>query len=134
MNSPRALLIGLSAALAVLAGCGGGGGESGSGGGGGGGGTVGATGVPLYVLIGGTAKPSGSDIFLDSATTRGVNVSTLDAGEIFILPKNALLTSKAYQVHIEASTGVSGESYTLNFSFTTGALDPVDPGVASISE
>jgi hypothetical protein len=76
----------------------------------GGTGSVGATGLPLYVLLGGSSKPAGADIFLDPR---------LRAGEVFIIPKDPLLTSHAYTVAVNLSTGT--ESYTHTWIFTTGA-------------
>ena len=117
MSRPRGVLVGLSVALAALAGCGGGGDEGGSSGGGGGGGgggsgtaTIGATGVPLVVLVGGSAKPTGSGVYLDSE---------LDRGEIFIMPQAALALSTTYTVSVTAIAGT--ETFSHSWSFTTAS-------------
>lgn len=105
----------LTVSLALLTACGGGGGSgsTGVGGGGGGGGTtsIGATGRALYALIGGTSKPSATDLFLDSR---------LAAGEIFVMPKTTLSASTTYTITVAAST-VSGEKFNHSWSFTTAS-------------
>jgi uncharacterized protein YkwD len=110
----------LTAAVALLAACGGGGGGSGTGGSGGGGGgggsinsgtgTVGGLGLPpLYVLLGGSTRPAGADIYLDSR---------LAAGEVFIMTQDPLATNHTYTVAVAISTGT--ESFNNTWTFTTG--------------
>jgi uncharacterized protein YkwD len=105
----------LTGALVLLAACGGGGDDAAAGGGGGGGGggstAIGGTGLALHVLVGGTSKPTATDLYLDSR---------LAAGEIFVMPKAALGASTTYSVSVVASTA-SGEKFNHTWSFTTAA-------------
>src|SRR5262245_41131844 len=104
----------LAAALSALIGCGGGGGggsvsSSGSGGSsnsasaGTGDNGINAGSLPVYVLIGGASKPSGSsnDIRLDPA---------LDSGEMFMMTKTPLESGAVYHVTVELTSG--GSTFT----------------------
>lgn len=75
-------------------------------------GSIGATGVPLYVLAGGTSAPDITDLYLDSAN--------LEKGELFIVPKDPLLASSVYSVNVTVIAG--GVTFTSTpWSFTTAA-------------
>lgn len=117
----------LTAAVALLAACGGGDDTPAAGGGGGttngGTGSVGATGLALYVLLGGTTKPAGADIYLDSRLAKG---------EVFILPKDPLLTSHTYTVAVAISTGT--ESFNNTWTFTTGASNLITSQSTPLAE
>lgn len=109
-------------ALAALSsgGCGGGADDSTAGGGGPGGGPGGgggASAVPIYILIGGTAKPSVTDVYLDNDPERGTN-QLVRGGEIFIMAKDPLTASTHYTVTYDITAG--GLNSTGSFGFTTG--------------
>lgn len=106
----------VAAVVALLAACGGGEDDAAGGGGptNGGTGTVGGSGLPLYVLLGGTTKPAGADIHLDSR---------LDPGELFIIPKDPLLPSEEYEVAVTAAAGA--DTFTRTWRFTTGATNAI---------
>jgi hypothetical protein len=82
--------------------------------------SIGATGLALYVLAGGTSVPDVTDLHLDGR---------LDPGEIFILPKVALLGTTAYEVDIRVTAG--SVTFEETWSFTTAAV-AATPGTATV--
>ena len=114
------LLIG---SIATMISCGGGGGDGGggssapttSGGGGGttssGTATIAATGLRVVVLIGGTTRPVGDGVYLDSR---------LNTGEIFILPQAPLLTNRNYTIAVNATA--SSDTFSHTWTFTTSNI------------
>jgi hypothetical protein len=108
--------------LVAISGCfgGGGGGDSSNDSGSG----VEAGSVPLYVLIGGSSKPTGvgSSVFLDNGNAR------LDPGELFILPRNPLEDGATYRVSVEATVGGTNFDHTWHFT-TTATPSPATGSV-----
>jgi uncharacterized protein YkwD len=106
---------------ALLAACSGGGGDGDDDGGDDDdGGSIGAIGLALYVLAGGTSVPDIDDLFEDG---------DLDPGEIFIVPKDPLDAGALYQVDLTADAG--GVSYAATWTFTTAVAAPA-PATASV--
>jgi hypothetical protein len=67
--------------------------------------------VALWILIGGSSKPSNSNVYLDPE---------LDPGEIFVLPQSPLAANTTYHCTINVVCGT--ESFNNTWSFTTNGL------------
>jgi hypothetical protein len=74
--------------------------------------SVGAVGLPMHVLVGGSGPATAqTDIHRDTR---------LDPGEIFLLPKSPLTAGATYEVRIAAFAGGSGV-FDTTWRFTTGS-------------
>jgi len=69
------------------------------------------TGLATWILIGGSTKPSYSNVYLDPE---------LNSGEIFILPQSPLNSNTSYHVTVNVTCG--SETFNNTWSFTTNGL------------